>query len=879
VKRLLLWLGVVVLALFAFALPVLEQAHLRTRLRAEQDAARGGLPLRRAQAFERLRTLGPIAGPALVELYADEKDEKQRARMAAVIGRMGAPVARPVVEYLLREEAAGTAPTAPRQQFESLLARVEGPAVDRRLRELVHGSDEDRSRVAAIVTYRLHATRGRHERMRAVRRAVPSHVPVPGLAGKIGDVMPVLLDVVGDMIRSHDRQVRQEAGNMLAQLGAAARPALAEALDDPRSADAAAVVLARRGGSDTAVLAGALTSHDPDVRVIAAEQLYRQFDNISRTTAYGPAKVPDDTLRAVVRQLSDALDSTDERVRRYAMRALCRIRPDSGQTPIIVGAIDHEDQSVRLQAIETVGARGIATPEATEALCRELGSKDDRTRYAAMDALPKLGESTIAPLDDVLETGSSRARHAAAAALGIHGEDGVRALMGRLESGDEEVARLAAHGIARAGKNGAIARGSLVDALADPRLTVRREAARTLVVVGPPPSAVESLIALHAEREVRLPAVQALAQLGSAAAPAVSTLAASLTRPVEDPAVRLESARTLGLIGTGGVEVEAALAAAVEGDDAGLRWEAARSLVEVAGPRLDAIVAACATDDAKAALARARADSTRAVYVSHGAGAKTGRIVQLDWFGRVLGTVALPSYASSMAVGNDMLVAVRSRRAVLGVDRDGAVERITRAGPKHWPQSVTLFGAAQDVLVADSFRDAIMRVPLDLGMKRIKVIDLPARTGAHAMWLAAAGDGHLVVSTYDPVGVYRFRPEDGEIAAPLLNVRGMVTADPASARWAFVERGALRLYDGSEERLTLSRFRGMTAKGGAVAFFPGSSLVVVVSTASGMAVRRLDEDARRLRPLFGWDGPAIRSIAIGPRMRWPRELGASRFEP
>ncbi len=184
-------------------------------------------------------------------------------------------------------------------------------------------------------------------------------------------------------LKSRYRLVRMKTCLTLAELGAAARPALPRLRELLRSDDArvlkAALFAVYRISPERAEIVASLTTalkNGPsDVQVKAVSLLQEMGAN----------------AKAAVPALEAALDDPDAYVRFRAVHALRAIGADaSGVVPALTKALEHEDRDVRRDAAEGLGEFGANANEAVPSLEKCLDDKEFSVRAAARKALKKI---------------------------------------------------------------------------------------------------------------------------------------------------------------------------------------------------------------------------------------------------------------------------------------------------------------------------------------------------------------------------------------------------------------------------------------------------------------------------------------------------------
>jgi HEAT repeat protein len=208
-----------------------------------------------------------------------------------------------------------------------------------------------------------------------------------------------------------------------------------------------------------------------------------------------------------------------------------------------------------------------------------------------------LGEAGVRALVRVLATGKTEERMAAAWALessepvtAAAREALVRALGTDASAG---VRAAAARALGAFGEAERAATPALFQALADPSETVRHDAADALSHVAMGGDDLQPLVATLASRDpyVRAFAAWTLGNMEAAAGDAVPALAAL----VDDPETGVVVSAALARIGPAARAAVPALVAALQSEDAGRRWRAARTLGRIGPGAREAVPALVAT--------------------------------------------------------------------------------------------------------------------------------------------------------------------------------------------------------------------------------------------------------------------------------------------
>jgi HEAT repeat protein/lysophospholipase L1-like esterase len=263
----------------------------------------------------------------------------------------------------------------------------------------------------------------------------------------------------------------------------AGAPVRAPSDPEPAVRRAAAWLLGREPGPDTAARLAEVLGRDPaeSVRAEAARSLGALGDG------------DDDAGRPAVPALFDALRDVRQGVRWAAADALHALGPAApADVPRLAAALASDDAYVRGFAAWTLGNLGPAAREAVPALVAVLGEDDAYGRAGAATALAKMGAAA---------------------------REAVPALIRGLRSGDPDRRWKAARALGRIGPDSREAVPVLIDALADPNVHVRVHSARALGRIGPAArSAAAALTRLGKDpvEDVRREAAEALARIAAA---------------------------------------------------------------------------------------------------------------------------------------------------------------------------------------------------------------------------------------------------------------------------------------------------------------------------------------------------------------------------
>lgn len=366
-------------------------------------------------------------------------------------------------------------------------------------------------------------------------------------------VIPVLLEALKSDL---DVGPRKAAAESLGYLKAeAAIPLLAKALAEPELTAAAANALAQMGKAAKPAVADLL-------KVLKREKVENRGAVYYALGAIGPdaeAAIPaliagindegdgswyrDDAATALgqvgknspqaVDALIAALKSDNEYVQGNAAEALAGIGENAKRAiPAIAKLLDDKEPGVRTSALDALATFGPDAKEALPAIIAQIEDKEQSVRYNAVEAMPKVGPQS---------------------------PEIVPALVKALRDPSENVRRQAVWVLRDLGP-------------------LAKDAA---------PALTELIV--NEEGEVYSEVIEVLTRLGADAKVAVPTLAKLLTEH-EDALVRSEAAEALGMIGGDAKEAVPALSQSLEDENSAVRQEAAKALFKIA-PNNQAAVA------------------------------------------------------------------------------------------------------------------------------------------------------------------------------------------------------------------------------------------------------------------------------------------------
>lgn len=332
--------------------------------------------------------------------------------------------------------------------------------------------------------------------------------------------------------------------------------------------------------------------------------------------------------KGAIPKLLELLHVTNVGLRQHTLHALGSIGASPEKcVPAIARLLADDSPAVRRQAAMSVAQFGPAAAPAVEALIGLLKDKDDTVRIAAAETLGRIGPSAgaaIPALSKALADPVGAVTLSAADALGRMGSPAIPVLIQKLR--DPGLRPLIAHVLGEMGENAAEATPTLVEFINDKNIATQRAVLLSLAGIGPKANlAVVPLLELLNKQghPARAGAAYALTKIGATDAipvlkkttnvegdPLLSMVSAwalvtfdpkneeyvSAAMPKlidalggERPLARLESARTLALIGPRAASAVPALMKAAQSDDPELRIEALSALAEIGPASSEAI--------------------------------------------------------------------------------------------------------------------------------------------------------------------------------------------------------------------------------------------------------------------------------------------------
>lgn len=296
------------------------------------------------------------------------------------------------------------------------------------------------------------------------------------------------------------------------------------------------------------------------------------------------AKLPKEEAGRLVQWVLCAHSPFERRLKRDLLLAAA-IAANTGHLPAVLfsallQAMRDEEQQVRWAAAQALRKIG---PPTVPALLQALRDESTRVAQAMVEALGEIGDPEAVPaLLEMLRHESTWMRHAAVKALGEIGDpQAAPALLEMLRNRDEYIRREAAKALGKIGDPRAAP--ALLEMLRNRDEYVRWEAAKALNQIGPP--AVSALLEALRDKDanVRQAAVEGMVKIGPQAVPALCKVLRD-----ESEWVRQAAEQALGKIGPPTVP---ALLEALWDKDENVRRVAAELLAKIGDPQ--AVLALC----------------------------------------------------------------------------------------------------------------------------------------------------------------------------------------------------------------------------------------------------------------------------------------------
>jgi HEAT repeat protein len=438
---------------------------------------------------------------------------------------------------------------------------------------------------------------------------------------EVRDALP-LIDAPKELTRPLMIQTLNDAGPVdaaaailtLAELGAEVVPELCEVLEDQRACYWACLALSEIGADAKAAvphLTKALENEDPEVRIVALIALGEigkpsasaagkitqllandEIDGVRYAAAFALGSIGE--KGPAMRALADALDSESEFLRVAGAWALVRLSDEESPlvdkaVKIVVDAVSSEDVAVRDMALRAIADKSIPREIARPAFRKALGGITDPEQLEQIiDAVASMGADAVRPCINALREKSDSRIHAVKVLikLGPTAAPAVPELIATLKDEDAEVRREAEFALGSIGPEAASATMALVERLSDEDEEVRHAACYALGKIGP--NAKAALPALRKglkteDKFLRFASIWAMLKIHANKQELADLAVPLLVDALDDERahIRVESAYTLGELGSSAKAAIAALKKAMDDDDEAVRVAVAEALEKI----------------------------------------------------------------------------------------------------------------------------------------------------------------------------------------------------------------------------------------------------------------------------------------------------------
>ena len=382
--------------------------------------------------------------------------------------------------------------------------------------------------------------------------------------GKIGNVAKEAVSRLSDLLSDKEESIRKESAIALGKIGnptLESISSLIKALDDDSE-------IIR---TEVAKALGEIGSDANE----AIPYLMKSLKDVSWTVRTASAQsislIGKESTKAIPSLIS-AFEDPDWRVRYRVSNTLAEI--GEAAIPGILEVLNHKNEIVRKEGIDTLGEMKIADPKIINTISKLLTDKSKRVRGKAADALRSIGKFAVPTLIKGLEKANIKMKIIIISALGgigLDGEEAIPTLVNLLKNPAQEekqvkilknAAQEEEYGkmsdISRT-TYGFIIKRAILAFLKDPlarKATIRVESARALGKIGS--NSADAIYALESalndpKNIVRREAALSLGKLGSSATKTIPTLIKALGD--RNPDVRWRISEALGKIGVNTEEV------------------------------------------------------------------------------------------------------------------------------------------------------------------------------------------------------------------------------------------------------------------------------------------------------------------------------------
>jgi len=403
------------------------------------------------QGLQQLRGKAATAIPDLLELMKPgdrNYNSYVRAPAREALAAIGAPAVEPLLKVLADPERS--------EDAEQALGRIGKEAIAGLTTALKDGNSLVRKGAAGALARAGKAAAPAVPALASLLKDPEGEVVAAAIAalGKVGPDAAAAVPALVEALKTGSAQHRVAIADTLGMIGPAASaaiPALVERLADTKEAAATraaiATALGKLGPDSVAPLVTMLKSENEEVRWNVALALANLGEAavpglvaaladtnamVRRYAAFALAKIGPKAKDAVP-ALVEAIKDKEPTVRRNAADALGRIGPAAKDAvPALIRALEDKEHSVKLAAVNALGLLGEEAASACPTLVRllEKASASD-LRWTTAEALGRCGvgnTAVVAPLIAALKDENPNVRWAAAQALVRVGEPAIAAL-------------------------------------------------------------------------------------------------------------------------------------------------------------------------------------------------------------------------------------------------------------------------------------------------------------------------------------------------------------------------------------------------------------------------------------------------------------------
>ena len=262
-------------------------------------------------------------------------------------------------------------------------------------------------------------------------------------------------------------------------------------------------------------------------------------------------------------------------------------------------------------------------------------------------------------------------------------------------------------------------------------------------------------------------------------------------------------------------------------------------------------------------------DKDLAIYLGVGNVQGSGKIVQIDGQGEVLGSVKIESTPYDLYATRDFVFAVLpGSGGIIRVFRNGHVSPLKSTGGIGHPVAIAAHAETGRVYIGDNSTDTIVRMTPGRLTDDEFHIDEPDNTW-QSLSLAIVSESKLAVASSNPQGVFFLNFDDGELGDPLLPSAGKVASLENSPRWAVTQEESIEIFDNDTWVVSIPIPEGTTFhRQGLLAFTPQGNLVVTLTAQRIPEIYLVDPETKHFQRIVRWTGERLVSLGVAPKMTW-----------